>query len=166
MVSLVTLLHWNWQRYQHFLFLYVQNSFQTARITFWPTMCFWPYIVDFAQNYCIPLPNSGAWPYNPLVSLVTCLHWNWQMSTFLVFMRAKCFSERWNHFLTNNVFLTCFSEMNRNINISCFYACQMLFRVLESLFDQQCVFDLTLLIMLKTNVFHFQMVEYGPITLW
>jgi hypothetical protein len=74
-------------------------------------------------------------------------------------MRAKCFSERENHFLTNNLFLTCFSEINRNINISGFDACKMLFRAIESLFDQQCVFDLTLLILLKTNVFYLQMVE-------
>ena len=76
-------------------------------------------------------------------------------------MRAKCFSERDNHFLTNNVFVTCFSEINRNINNSSFYACKMLFRAIESLFDQICVFDLTLLIFLQTNVVHFQMEEYG-----
>ena len=45
-----------------------------------------------------------------------------------------------------------------DINISCFYACKMLFRALESLFDQQRVFDLTLLNSLITNVYHFQLV--------
>ena len=74
-----------------------------------------------------------------------------------VFTHAKYFSERKNHFSTNNVFLTCFSEINRNINILIFYAGKMLFRALESLFDQQGVFHRTLLISLKTNVFHFQM---------
>ena len=51
LVSLVTRLTGNWQRYQHFLFLCLQNAFQSARITFQPTMCFSSYIVDFAQNY-------------------------------------------------------------------------------------------------------------------
>ena len=39
-------------------------------------------------------------------------------------------------------------EIDRDINISCFYERKMLFRALESLFD------------------HFQMVEFGPSTHW
>ena len=83
--------------------LWAQNAFQSVRITFWPTMCFWPYIVDFAQNY-FQMVEYG--PITLLVSLVTRLHWNWQRYQHFLFMSAKCFSERKNQFLTNNVFLT------------------------------------------------------------
>ena len=45
--------------------------------------------------------------------------------------------------------------------MSCFNACKMLFRALESLFDHKRVFELTLLISHKTNVFQFQMVFFS-----
>ena len=35
-----------------------------------------------------------SWPYSPMVSLVTRLHWNWQRYQHFLFMCAKCFSER------------------------------------------------------------------------
>ena len=120
------------------------------------------------------LPNGGVWPYNPLVSLVTRLHWNWQRYQHFLFMSAKCFSERKNHFLTNNVFLT----------LHCWFCSKLLpnggvwpYNPLVSLVTRlhwnwqryqhflflwaQNAFQ-----SVRITFWSLQMVEFGPITLW
>ena len=58
--------------------------------------------------------------------------------------------------LTKNFVVLHSCNDNKRLSIlflfySCFYARKMLFRAPESLFDRQCVFDFTWLILLKTT---------------
>ena len=66
-------------------------------------------------------------------------------------LAATCFRDRQQVTLTDWWQRRYHGIVSGKMGAKCFYGRKMLFRALESLFGQQCVFDLTLLILLKTT---------------